>query len=453
MLRKLTLPALLSALALACSADSAGPGDAQLAFSTDEHDFGDILLGMSSETLSLVLVNRGAVRSGQVTVTLAGPHAGDFTIVRDLCTGTHLRSGGTCSVEVLLHPTSGGGKEAIVRADVAPDQTVSATVSGNGRDSGLRFSGDSVVFGENLAGTTRVRSVSVRNAGLVTTGPLAVELTGPGASAFTITRDACQGQALALAVTCDFDIRYAAGSPGESEATLTVRGSPGGETSVRLRGASGTPTTLAVSPLTDDFGLQRSGVLSSARRFTVTNTGAAASGTIQALLGGPNVNDFAISANDCSGRVLAPAASCDVWVRLNPSSIGPKTATLDIASSFGSPTSVALSGFGGSVVFAVTPFGLDFGSVPVGGEIVESLEVRNDGTVTSGTVTGSSECPAGSVCQLPFSFVNSCGPIPPGGSCRLYVRFAPTELGLRQVTFTVSDGPLVHVVTLVGRGI
>src|SRR5687768_7643249 len=452
MLRKLTLPALLSVLTLACSADSAGPGDAQLAFSAEEHDFGEILLGMSSETLHLVLANRGSVRSGQVTVSLAGQHVGDFTITRDLCTGTHLRSGGTCTVDVLLHPTSGGSKEAVVRAEVAPDQTVSTAVSGHGRDSGIRFSGDSVVFGDNLAGTTRVRSVSLRNAGLVTTGPLAVELTGPGASAFTITRDACQGQALALAVTCDFDIRYAAGSPGESEATLTVRGSPGGETSVRLRGVSGTPTTLSVSPVNDDFGVQRLGVLGTARRLTVTNQGGAVSGTIQAVVGGANVNEFAVSANDCSGRVLQPGGSCDVWVRFGPVSTGPKTATLNVSGSFGSETSVSLSGLGGSVILAVTPFRLDFGSIPIGTAIVDSVEVRNDGTMASGTITGAYPCTGNSVCELPFTFLNSCGPVAPGASCRLHVRFAPPEHSLREELFYVSDGPFVFVVTLVGRG-
>jgi hypothetical protein len=452
MRRKLTLPALLSALALACAADSAGPGDAQLAFSTDEHDFGDILLGMSSETLSLVLVNRGAAPSGQVTVTLTGQHAGDFTITRDLCTGTHLPSGGTCIVDVLLHPTSGGGKEAVVRADIAPDQTVAITLSGNGRDAGLAFSSDSVLFGDNVTGTTRVRSVSLRNAALVTTGSLAVELTGPGASAFTITNDGCQGQTLALAVSCAFDIRYTAGSPGESEATLTVRGAPGGEASARLRGASGTPTTLAASPGTEDFGLQRSGQLSTARRLTVTNQGAAASGTIQSVLAGTNVNDFAVSANDCSGRVLQPAASCDVWVRFIPTSTGPRTATLDISGSFGSTASVQLSGLGGSVVIMATLFQLDFGSVPVGSASLDSVDVRNDGTMTSGAVTGSFGCPANSVCELPFSFVNSCGPLAPGASCRLYVRFAPTAPGLYQIPSTVGDGPSASVVTLIGLG-
>ena len=82
--------------------------------------------------------------------------------------------------------------------------------------------------------------------------------------------------------------------------------------------------------------------------FTVTNDGAInlAMGTV--TITGSSASHYAIDTDNCGGVTLAPGTSCTIDVIFDPSTTGPKSATLNIASndSDENPTTRALTGTG-----------------------------------------------------------------------------------------------------------
>jgi hypothetical protein len=101
------------------------------------------------------------------------------------------------------------------------------------------------------------------------------------------------------------------------------------------------PGSLTASPTTLSFGDVNSGSTSAARSVTVTNPGSSAASVSSISSTGP----FSQTSN-CGGSIAA-GGSCTVQVKFAPTSGGPQTGTLSVASSApGSPLTVALSGTG-----------------------------------------------------------------------------------------------------------
>lgn len=96
-----------------------------------------------------------------------------------------------------------------------------------------------------------------------------------------------------------------------------------------------------------DLGDQTVGRSSAAAPVLLTNRGAQALRVTATALGGPDAADFAIAADDCSGRTLAYGQTCAVRVRFTPSATGARQATLAITdNSADLPHEHALSGAG-----------------------------------------------------------------------------------------------------------
>jgi hypothetical protein len=97
------------------------------------------------------------------------------------------------------------------------------------------------------------------------------------------------------------------------------------------------------------------GTLSSAASVAISNSG---SGPVQigdVELLGADSGDFTVSADSCSGAVLAAGSACTVVVRFAPAQAGSRTASLAVPSdSAGSPTQVPLAAAGGSAPTGAT---------------------------------------------------------------------------------------------------
>jgi uncharacterized repeat protein (TIGR03803 family) len=108
--------------------------------------------------------------------------------------------------------------------------------------------------------------------------------------------------------------------------------------------------TVALIPPVLTFGDQLLATPATTQSVTVNNIGAAnltfASGAV--THSGPNVADFAITSDGCSGHTLAPeTGTCTVAVTYDPSILGSETASLTFAdNAFGNPQTVPLSGTG-----------------------------------------------------------------------------------------------------------
>lgn len=104
------------------------------------------------------------------------------------------------------------------------------------------------------------------------------------------------------------------------------------------------PAQLAASPANLDFGAASVGGTPSTRTTTLSNSGGATTGAVSLEISGSNAADFLVTADTCTGALLAPAGTCTVTVRFSPAASGSRLATLAATASPGGMVTVALSG-------------------------------------------------------------------------------------------------------------
>ena len=172
------------------------------------------------------------------------------------------------------------------------------------------------------------------------------------------------------------------------------------------------------------------------------------------LVGG-NAGEFAITSGGAPFTV-SPGATHSVVVRFAPTSIGPKTTTLELVNDDENEASVslALSGTGTIVIpdIAVTPTSHSYGTQPVGTGVMQSFTFSNtgDGDVVVGQLTMSG-ANAGA-----FTIMNGQGgfTIAPGASQTIHVRFAPARAGPKNATLTIpSNDPDENPVLIALNGV
>jgi hypothetical protein len=175
------------------------------------------------------------------------------------------------------------------------------------------------------------QTFTLTNSGGSATGMVTISLSG--STTFTKTADTCTGTALGPRKSCTVTVQYAPTTGGQTDtATLTARGKrSAASASITLTGQGGTadltltPGTLTgTSNGTNNYNYDFGDVLLGSQTFTVTNSGTAASNTLQ-LQGGDGAG-FSLSNDTCSGSALAPGATCTL--DLNTTTCGRASTTL-----------------------------------------------------------------------------------------------------------------------------
>lgn len=184
----------------------------------------------ASATQTVMVRNSGAAPSSALTVDVTGT---DFTRVSgtDTCMGATLPALGTCSFEARFAPATLGPATGVAAVSATAGGTVSINLTGTGAPM-LTASPTSVGFGDVASGATPERTVTLTNAGTVTTGTLTAAVTGD--ARFSIATDSCSAATVAAAGTCAVAVRFTASSAGDATGTLTVTGTPGGPVTVAL---------------------------------------------------------------------------------------------------------------------------------------------------------------------------------------------------------------------------
>lgn len=117
-------------------------GEAVLAVTPSNHDFGPINLNTVSATQMFLISNAIAPNAAATpalrlgSVSLVGPQAGEFTILTDTCSERFIPAGLSCQVEVHLMPTTLGAKTAmlIVPSNDPQFPVFEVNLSGTGLD-------------------------------------------------------------------------------------------------------------------------------------------------------------------------------------------------------------------------------------------------------------------------------------------------------------------------------
>jgi Ca2+-binding RTX toxin-like protein len=157
---------------------------------------------------------------------------------------------------------------------------------------------------------------------------------GQGNATFATTSNEPVGGFPRQVVVADFN--------GDGNPDLATSNSGAGNVSVVLA-----IPPAAAFPASVPFGNQVPSTASAEHAITVRNDGPPRLRPGAVTLAGPNAAEFSVSSNTCTGANLPVSATCSVGVKFTPNGLGPRAATVSIASNgAGAPHLVALSGTG-----------------------------------------------------------------------------------------------------------
>ena len=435
-----------------------GLAPSNLAISPNTRDYGSIVVGGMSATMSMSVTNNGGAATGMLTSALSGGSAAEFTITADTCAGQTLAAAATCTVTVQFRPAAPpSAKSASLTVSGTPGGAIAAQLNGVAlAPAQLSLTPSSPNFGSVVAGSSgSPTTLTVTNTGGVATGAITAMRGGADMSDFAITSNTCS--TLSPGVSCLIGVTFTPAAIGAKTASLTVTSSPGGSAAATLSGTGVIAGTLTITPESKAFGGALPGATTSATSFTVRNTGGTSTTAITTSVTGTHAAQFPISAGDtCQGAILAPSATCTLSVTFAPSApAGGKTAQLSVSSSTGGTAVAALSGTAlAPAALAVNPTSNNFGTATVNtdGSTVP-FTVTNTGDVATaalGTSLGGTD--AG---QFVIAAGNTCGgTLAAGATCMVSVRFHPLTAGAKSATLTITGGAGVSVaVTLTGNAV
>ena len=404
-------------------------------------DFGSVVVGQSSASLTAIVTNTGGVPTGVLAPSVTGADAAMFTALG--CTGATLAAGTSCTVTVTFNPTSTGAHSAMLSVTATPGGAAATTLGGIGIAAGqLVIAPSAHAFANtNVGQTSAARQFTITNTAAAATGPLSTTLGGSQTAQFRVIAgsDGCTGIALAPGANCTISLAFQPTVGGIAHASLTVAGAPGGSVTAGLSGLGVSAASLSITPATRDFGSVTIGAQSMPLRFTVTNTGGQVTGVPAATLAGAGAGQFMIAGSTCA-QTLAPGASCALQIRFAPTAVAGATAALGVVASPGGSVSATVSGTGmadGGLV--IIPSSYEVPATTVGDPTApQTLTVLNTGEATTGpialTVTGTN--------ANEFAIASTtCTVLASNETCTVTVVFTPLAIGTRAATLTASATP------------
>jgi hypothetical protein len=234
---------------------------------------------------------------------------------------------------------------------------------------------DPLVFPNIPLATSDTLTVILSNRGALPTSVSTVAISGANASVFSET-DNCAGRSLAASGgSCAINVKFTPSVAATDSALLTITDTAGTQ-SVGLTGTGVTAPGFSPSVPTIPFGNQQKTVKSSATSVMVANNGSASLSISAVGVSGANAGDFAISANSCSGAIIAVNATCSVSVTFTPTTTGAETASLTFTDNApASPQSVGLTGTGTDFSIGLAPGGSATATVTAGSPATYNLQV------------------------------------------------------------------------------
>jgi hypothetical protein len=288
-----------------------------------------------------------------------------------------------------------------------------------------------------------------------------VALGGAEPANFQIAGDNCSGAQLELTWACSVEVTFLPGStPGAHAATLELLTSEG-EIEIPLSG-SGLTGTLTASPSPLTFGAipftapgsHTEGENNETEQLQLRNSANASTEAQSASITGPDASSFSIQWN-CDGVVFGTNSTCSMGIRFQPTSPGPKSATLTIGSdSASTPLVVPLSGVGlhGPQMTLSTTQAL-LGDVALGESAQQTFTVTDSGDYL--LFIQRAFLVSGTPLMFPVLSDACSGEIlEPGDSCAITVAFRPTTLGEKDASLLfITNTPAINVAGVDGIGV
>lgn len=181
---------------------------------------------------------------------------------------------------------------------------------------------------------------------------------------------------------------------------------------------------LDPSPASYDWGQIDRYQQSPQQNFTFTNNEGAQVTVGTPAFSGANASEFSIANQNCAGAVLNDTDSCTVTVYVQPQSVGPKSASLDVDDGNGT-ASVALSATAMTGTLGVSPNPIGFSPQPwYFGSAFQQVNVQNSNFTTAIASVSLSGTDAG---MFSIAFDGCSGFTPgPGNGCSVGLNFNPS---------------------------
>jgi hypothetical protein len=330
---------------------------------------------------------------------------------------------------------------------------------------GLSASPSQLAFGEvdlHYGGSPR-QSVNFYGTNpIAPTAIESVEVQGAEAAHFQIVGDGCSGDQLEMGQGCSIEVEFdASGVRGVHAATLALATSEGPlEVPLSGDGATGTltatpdPLSFAAIPYTAP-GTHNEGENSESEQVEIQNSANASTRIATTSIVGPDASSFSIQYDCGEGDVLGTNNSCGVGVRFQPTSPGPKSASLVLDSdSQGGPLVVPLEGEGRNgpkLSFSATQSLL--GDVALGSSAQQVLGVTNTGDYP--LLIQRTFLVSGTPLMFPVLSDSCSGQILyPTEACTITVGFQPTTLGEKDASLLfITNAPMIGVAGFDGVGV
>jgi hypothetical protein len=406
-----------------------GQGEgASLFASPSSLQFADQALGTSSveQPLTIIATSQQLLKVNTIWIN------GDFSQTNS-CAFTPI-TGNVCNVNIVFTPTASGPRTGALV--VSTNQgTITVPISGNGL--GATISPSSLAFADQPVNTTSAAQiVTLTNNSATRLQPQQVT-NAPDFSA--VAAPECSA-GLNPGQSCTYSIFFTPLSPGFRNELITILTDGGGSFNVNVSG-TGLGSLALVSPQVLNFpgqALQTTTV----QTVSLVNAGTTPLTIASIATGG----DF--SQNNNCGASLAVGTGCTINVSFTPTAVGPRTATLSVATDAGN-LGVNLSGTGLGGVASVSPGSVTFPDQRVQSHsTAQSVSLTNAGnaSLTIGSISVNGDFFATSNCSVGSALAA-------GASCSISVTFTPTAIGARSGVLSIFTNSGNANVSLSGNGL
>ncbi len=413
-----------------------------LSLSATEIDFGTQYAGGLRVPRYLYLSNSSTSPIAHAALSL--PADSPFTLT-DACPST-LIPGSVCRIRIDYHS-----------ATVPSNDSATLTL-----DAGLTsiLTGQSLLA-QGVTGTMVNPNLSISPAAITFANPVAVTSTGTETQTVTIANTGTAPFALSLTLTGDFllntsctallagnstcavALTFAPSSPGTRSGLLAVTAGPG--TSPAYVSLSASATAI----LTANNGTLALGSTPIGQPLVAFYKVAQPFSSLAAAVTGPFAVAFVTDngftpatppASAFAASVTGPCPSCFLAVEFLPTTAGPQSGTLTLASApSGNPYTLALTGAAtSSSGLLLTPATQDFGAVPVHSSSGPVLFTLTNNTAAAITLPAPQLSGDYSFLQSPTGAQTCSGSLVAGASCQVQVAAAPSTTGTRPGTLTLA---------------
>ena len=419
-------------------------------------DFGMVQQMMLGATQIFSVQNTGQATTGVLTTTLAGADSPNYSTLANNCNGHTLMAGDICSVTIQFSPVTPGNKLVSLSVTGATGESGVSQLSGLSLGNAtMAIDPATKSFNQVTVNQLATASFVVTNQGGVATAVPTVSVAGATAAdagQFSIPTGSNKCTAAIMPNTsCTISVQFVPTTTGTKNGTLTVTAGAATATAT-LTGIGIAPGKLSISPLNQDFGQVAQGSKGTAVTFTVTNTGASPTGTLQATVVGST--EFQIMADNCSAKTLGVPGSCTVSVVFAPATAAPSGTLQITATNPADSTSAGLSGTGlAPANLTITPTSFSFNDSVINPPSPQttSFTIRNSGGVAAGTGTGLAAAISGTDAadfSIVTSLSNCTGALAANLSCTVVVSFSPKTVAKSKtaslnVTGTPPGGSVV----------